>query len=619
MKGPAWVLAGVMAALCIPAGAAPELFESAVHREGFMRALAQRDLQYDAAEKMLAGQFSSPGYHTTLKDGTVHRTRDSLGYAVALFDSGEPWRIERGKDIVRRVIGLQDQDPASRTYGIWSWFLEEPLEKMSPPDWNWANFCAAQLLQIALEHDVRLDGELRRQIREAILHACASIKRRDVKPGYTNIALMGAYVTLAAGELYGEGEFFDYGLMCLRRFDAFTVEKGSFSEYNSPTYTVVAIAELSRMMRHVREAEARRLIEKLNRFAWHHAARRFHAPTQQWAGPHSRCYRTLLSSSTLAFIQRAAGSAVRFVSEASLAESLDAHRIGAACPKEFIDCFVRLDEPRCEIEAFVLNDGDSHDIIGTTWLHPTYTVGSVNIGDMWNQRRPLLAYWQTANGPAAMRLRCLHDGYDYSSASVFCVQDKGDVLAAVVFATDRGDTHISLDRIDGTIAASDISVWLELEGAVEDVKLPQSGQLNSPFVIGDEAISCSGSIAYCAFDGFRPEMRVRRGEKGTAVGISLYAGEERRIDFAAMSEAAVILALSMNAKPVDKNVDTFSGLTVTAEDGMIAARWIRKDGADMELRAPQKPMKGREQQKQAAGRLGAQDAWKVDRSVQSTK
>ena len=43
------------------------------------------------------------------------------------------------------------------------------------------------------------------------------------------------------------------------------------------------------------------------------------------------------------------------------------------------------------------------------------------------------------------------DGYDYSSASICTVQDGPNVLAAVTFATDRGDTHISLDRIkDGT-------------------------------------------------------------------------------------------------------------------------------------------------------------------------
>ena len=47
-------------------------------RAGFMRALESKDAAYDPAEKMLAGKFSSPSYHTTLTSGTVHRTCDSL-------------------------------------------------------------------------------------------------------------------------------------------------------------------------------------------------------------------------------------------------------------------------------------------------------------------------------------------------------------------------------------------------------------------------------------------------------------------------------------------------------------------------------------------------------------
>ena len=37
--------------------------------------------------------------------------------------------------IIGKVLSLQDTDPSSKTYGIWPWLLEEPLEQMSPPDW----------------------------------------------------------------------------------------------------------------------------------------------------------------------------------------------------------------------------------------------------------------------------------------------------------------------------------------------------------------------------------------------------------------------------------------------------------------------------------------------------
>ncbi|MHC4096915.1 MAG: hypothetical protein ACYSU3_12780, partial [Planctomycetota bacterium] len=441
---------------------AADLFSLPQQKAGFLKALQQKDPQYDPAEKMLRARFSSPGYHTTLKAGYVHRTRDSLSYAVALLDTGKPERLKRAQDILRRLIALQDQKPKSRTYGIWSWFLEEPLDKMSPPDWNWADFCGTQLLQVAIDHMHRLPDDLQRQVRQSIIHASYSIKRRNVGPGYTNIALMGTYVTHVAGELFDVPELTEYAKARLKRFYDHTLAHGSFSEYNSPTYTAVAINEISRMLRHVKDPDSQKLIQKLNRLAWHHLARHFHPPTRQWSGPHSRCYRTLLGKSTLAFIQRATGGKVSFVPESEMAVSLDAHRLRAKCPKDLFHYFTDLPSPRLEIEAFAKNKSGRHDIIGTTYLHPDYTLGSVNIGDLWNQRRPLLAYWNTDDGVVAMRLRCLHDNYDYSSASIFTVQDKGDILGAVVFATDRGDTHISLDRIkNATIKATDLRIRLE--------------------------------------------------------------------------------------------------------------------------------------------------------------
>ena len=128
---------------------AADYFPTEVRRQAFLRALDKQDQNYDASAQMLRTPYSSPGYHTTLKDGFVHGTRNSLDYAVASARLRRRRAAPARRAILRRVIALQDQDPNSRTYGIWSWFLEEPLDKMSPPDWNWADFCGTQLLQVA--------------------------------------------------------------------------------------------------------------------------------------------------------------------------------------------------------------------------------------------------------------------------------------------------------------------------------------------------------------------------------------------------------------------------------------------------------------------------------------
>ena len=589
-------------------GPAAESFLSQQQQAGFLKALHEKDSQYDHAQRMIRRPFSSPGYHTTLTGGFVHPTRDSLEYAVALLDSGEPNRTQRAEDILRRVISLQDQDPNSRTYGIWSWFLEEPLEKMSPPDWNWADFCGTQLLEVALDHIHRLPDDLKHQVKESILHAAYSIKRRNVGPGYTNIAVMGAYVTLVAGELFEVRKLRDYGKARLKRFHDHTLQNGSFQEYNSPTYTCVAIEEISRMLQHVRDIESRELLKWLNWLAWYHVARHFHPPTRQWSGPHSRCYSTLLRSTTLAFIQRATNGKVRFMAEAEAWESIDAHRIGAACHPEHFHHFTWLPFPRKEIETFVRNAGDQHDIIGTTYLHPDFTLGSVNIGDLWNQRRPLLAYWNTDSGIAACRLRCLHDGYDYASASIFTVQDEGDILGAVVFATDRGDTHISLDRLKNTtIKAKDLRIRLQFEGSTADINLPPKVEIGQPIQISSGRVNCAFHVPYARFGNNTIKTEVGRDKDSAWIDVILYRGAERQINFNKLGPAIVVFALSAQADP--KSPPRFD-VGVFFMEVFATAIWDRIGNPQLYLGLVETPTTTHEQRSRAIAKIGNKNPWK---------
>ncbi|MCU0914120.1 MAG: hypothetical protein MUC88_06110 [Planctomycetes bacterium] len=610
--------------LCVIVGSAQALaanpFPTAARRQAFLQALARQDQSYDAAARMLQASFSSPGYHTTLTGGTVHRTRETLKYAVALLDAGDPERFQRAEQILDRVIALQDQEPNSPTYGIWSWFLEEPLDKMSPPDWNWADFCGTQLLQVAIDHANRLSPELQQRVKDSILHAARSIQRRNVGPGYTNIALMGTYVTLVAGERLGVPALRDYGKQRLRRFYDYTQQKGSFSEYNSPTYTLVAIEEISRMRQHVRDLESRELLEELNEFAWRHLARRFHPPTKQWAGPHSRCYATLLRPSALAAIQQASGDRLEFLPAAQAWESLDAHRLRLHCPNDLLANFTNLNGSREEVEAFEKNAAGEHDIIGTTYLHPDFALGSVNVGDFWNQRRPLLAYWQTPGGPVALRLRCLHDDYDYACASLFTVQDKGDVLGAVLFATDRGDTHISLDRIrNATIRARDLRLRLELEGAVRGHVITTRSGLNEPIVLALDPIEATWCLHAAPFDGLPVRVETGRDSEAAWVDLVLYSGPEREFDFGKMKEAAVVFTLSVTPaaalSAAVPSVHSHIARELEASAGIVSPRqtwsWQRTNNEPLALTIPLKPLPTREQKKATAARAGNDNPWKA--------
>jgi hypothetical protein len=602
------------------------LFPTEVRRQAFLKALRECDARYDAKEQMLQAPFSSPGYHTTLTGGTVHPTRESFEYAVALLDSGEPERLQRAEAVLARLISLQDQDPNSRTYGIWSWFLEEPLDKMSPPDWNWADFCGTQLLQVAIDHMDRLPPDLQQKVKDSILHAARSIQRRNVGPDYTNIAMMGTYVTLVAGERFNDLALLDYGRTRLDRFSQYTQEKGSFSEYNSPTYTCVAIAEISRMIQHVRDADSQQLLDRLNNFAWLHVARRFHPPTRQWAGPHSRCYSTLLPPATLGFLQRATEGRFPLVPEADAWQSITAQRITLKCPKTYDEYFTSLPYPRTEVETFVHNATEEHDIVGTTYLHPDFTLGSVNLGDFWNQRRPLIAYAKTPTGVIAMRLRFLHDDYDYSSASLFAVQDQTDVLGAVLFATDRGDTHISLDKIrNGTIIARDLRLRLQFEGAIGDLKLPVLPRRGKMEVREPINVTCgSMGVTWClhsaSFAGLPLRAEVGRDSEAAWIDLILYQDRPREFNFNEIKEAAIVFTLALTPSPVSFDSVIPSVYPSVATDWTIGTptpsprqtwSWQQTNEPTLSLTIPVRPLPTKQQQAATAAKSGSADPWKT--------
>jgi hypothetical protein len=505
-----------------------------------LKAIAGLHKQYDPKERMLQIPFSTPGYHTALKGGMVHPIRQSLDYAVNLLDTEKPEFIERAIAILTRIVALQDSDPASPTFGIWSWFLEEPLPQMRPPDFNWADFCGVQLLQVSRDHKGKLPTELAKGVDAAIVNACKAIIKRNVGPSYTNIAIMGTYVTLIAGELLGQPELRTYGLARLERFAQYTQDNGTFEEYNSPTYTIVALAELSRIKAHARDPKAQALIDPLVRKAWEELATHFHAPTRQWAGPHSRAYSSLLAKRTLAIIQRGTAGRINFGVDEPDREEI---RLPLVCPPDLELLFGPLTQPRTVTETFIKRS----KTVGTTYLHPDYALATISEGDLWNQRRALLLYFGDAKTPGYAHLRFLKNGYDFSSAILTAQQREGLALGTVTFITNGGDTHISLDKVkNATIKAKDLRLRLELGGPAAK-KIPLVDKDNK-LVIDTGAIKVHFTPAVAKLGALEGKLAIGGDSAAAApfwLDIVFYAGEEREFNLAALDQAVIGFSLSV--------------------------------------------------------------------------
>ncbi len=533
-------------------------FKKDFEKDLFEQAMKDYADSYDPAVRMSTSYRGLHGYHSRLSDCTVHEIRKSFEYAYNLLEHDAEGDRERAWDILYRVLPLQDVNPARDTYGIWQYFLEEDLEEMNPPDWNWADFNGKLILQMLREHSDALTDDLKARMKDAVYHACRSIIRRNVQPHYTNISVMGSYVTLVAGEFFGWKDIFDYGKQRLTNLYRYNVDHGSFSEFNSPCYTFVVLFDLTRLYTEVQDADCARMAKELCRMAWETVAIHFHVPTGQMAGPHDRAYSFLLDDGTKLSVERALDYRIRLAREYPAHEFSDRMQ----CPEEFIPYFTTPAER-------VLDNTFAPGRMAYTYMNDTFTLGSLHREVAWNQHRNVLGYFGTVEEPVALNLKCLHDGYDYCSGMMVTVQEKERTLTTVGFTTNRGDTHINLDPVkDATISADDLRVRWLFGGAVKHLDVETLA--NNTFRVTDRRSGLHVVIAFpfAVMSGQKVTFEVNRTEDELAIDAVLYHGERRDICFTDLSEIAVATALCITFDDV-----TALPVTAAAENDLLTAEY----------------------------------------------
>jgi hypothetical protein len=516
---------------------------------------------------MVGLTFKGNGYHSQVQPGTwVHPTRDTIYYALHLLDTGESKWEQRALDIIRRILSLQDTSPISPTYGIWSWLYEEPVEKMAPPDWNWADFIGTALAHVLKQFGERLPAGLRDDVAASLGHAAWSIFRRNVGPGYTNIAIMGAAVTAMAGEVLKEPRLVEYAGARIKKFWDYTRDQGGLNEYNSPCYTFVALYEVERILQLVEDPGIRVCAEELRVFIWKSLAERYHPGTKQLSGPHSRAYRDVLPESTIRFLDWAVSGAD--ASDWNHPQMID---FGAhlPCPKAYRSRFAALPAETLEQkDRFIKKGSEADSYYGTTWMTREASLGSINHDCFWTQRRPLLGYWPDADGqPAVLRLRFLKDGKDFSSGGLCNAQAGNRVLTGIATYTDRGDYHIHLDRpADGIFTFKSLVLSYELTGAGAQVRCVGSDQYELTAGEWKAHVTAPPGV----FNGAPVQWRIRQSSGKACLEAVFYEGDEQRL---AIDESTIVKLALATELLKESETACAAPLLVEENDGEVRASW----------------------------------------------
>lgn len=510
-------------------------------------------------------------YHSDFQEETrVHSVRSSIYYAQALFDSRKIENRERGFDVLRAVIALQDQDPVSKTFGVWPYSLEEPLAtKKTPADRNWADFIAVPIINIINNHGEILPHDLREKAENALLFAAKAIRKRDVRPDYTNISLMGLNVCYMAADMNNDADLMAYARQRLKTFYDCTLLNKGFIEYNSPNYLKLSLDEVLRLKDHVINNEDHAILDSIYNIGWGIVARQYHRSSAQWAGPHGRCYSVLLSPATYNWIYTSSDGKVAPVTSVEYSKDQDPtlkHKI----PDYLISYFNEPKFPRLEIDTFIrggqkieLNplvsyqESDSgvwietKEVIGKSYFTNDFVLSSANQSCLWNQRRPLIAYWGNGQNPVSMQIRFLHDMYDYASANIFCDQDSTNVLGAINFTTNGGDKHVTIDVIkNGTIRASDLRLRLEFGGDINSISFSSPDAKKRSVSGHSDNVNFSFELPYFKFGDFEGAMSTGGDEKNKWIDFVIYSGNEKEFNFEKIQEAIIGFLVTIKNGPI---------------------------------------------------------------------
>jgi hypothetical protein len=151
--------------------------------------------------------------------------------------------------------------------------------------------------------------------------------------------------------------------------------------------------------------------------------------------------------------------------------------------------------------------------------------------------------------------------------------------------------------------------------------LTSSGQININF-----------QVTHAVFDDYPVKTEVGRDDNSAWRDVVLYQGPEKDINFAEISEAAVIFTLSVvpqrdavilspsTALRVNSAKDPaaakgaasrFDSLSAKKENGNFIADWSRPGKSKMSLTVPVKPLPSGRQRAAASAKLGSANPWKT--------
>jgi len=228
------------------------------------------------------------------ENGRMHPTRDAASFASRLLANGAQEDIALAEKVLDALMACQETREGDPHYGNFWWYREDEMVE----DLNAVEFVLSTLIPMMIEHGDHLSPDMQKRVKASIRLGLEEIERLNVLVAYTNIAAKDIVNTCLGGELLGDPKIAARGYKKMVEWMAFTDQFGTPFEYNSPTYTKVAINALEHLIDHVQHPDTKIRAQTMANRMGLSVALHIHPKTGRWAGPHSRAYHPTVVAET---------------------------------------------------------------------------------------------------------------------------------------------------------------------------------------------------------------------------------------------------------------------------------------------------------------------------------
>ncbi len=255
--------------------------------------LAWADEYWDEAFGLLWASDDGPAPSGT---PLFHTVRSSLWYATGLLMRRQHDDLARALRILDKVLDYQFDAPGMPFHGTFYRAPEEPHPPALPQIWqdydpNWREFIMSTYAVLLIEFEALLPAALQARIDTALRRAIEGSIARDLRPGYTNIALMFAFVLCFAGNRLGQPDWIARGEHMAQQIHDLFAPNQTFDEYNSPTYYGIDFYALALWRRYPAvSAVLAPLGAIMEAQLWRETALFYHAGMRNFCGPYDRSY-----------------------------------------------------------------------------------------------------------------------------------------------------------------------------------------------------------------------------------------------------------------------------------------------------------------------------------------